>query len=115
KLICSPQSLEGCHQGVNCVGARNRSNLEAKRTCAEPPSRSLPHLNSAVWLMSDHSRPLFARRDHRFAFALLWPSNRGQRRGQRLDEQLVDRLDRNNFQPTLYIVGDLGEIFLVFL
>src|SRR5580693_5046709 len=65
--------------------------------------------------MSYQSRPLFARRDHRFAFALLWPSNRGQRCGQRLGEQLVDRLDRNNFQPTLYIVGDLGEIFLVFL
>src|SRR5271165_1112329 len=65
--------------------------------------------------MSHHSRTLLAGRDDRFAFAFLRPSDRGQWRGQRLDEQLVDRLDWNNLQPTLYIVGDLGEIFLVIL
>src|SRR5215471_12003215 len=63
--------------------------------------------------MSHHSRTLLARGDYRFTFALFRPGNRSEWRGQCLDEQLVDRFYRKDFQPTLYVVRDLGEILLV--
>src|SRR5258708_31111220 len=68
------------------------------------------------WLMSHHSRALFLLSGYdRLRVAIIRPCYRGQWGSQRLAEQLIDGLDRNNFQPTLYIVGDLGEILFVLL
>src|SRR5712671_4017960 len=78
-------------------------------------SPSLPG-EVAQWLMSHHSRALFLLSGHdRLRVAILRPRYRGQWGGQRLAEQLIDGLDRNDFQPTLYIVRDLGEVLLVLL
>src|SRR6266436_7226447 len=78
-------------------------------------SPSLPG-EMAGWLMSHHSRALFLLSGHdRLGIAILRPRYRGQWGSQRLAEQLIDCFDRNDFQPTLYIVRDLGEVLLVLL
>src|SRR6266481_3374614 len=78
-------------------------------------SPSLPG-GMAGWLMSHHSRALFLLSGHdRLGVAILRPCYRGQWGSQRLAEQLIDGLNRKDFQPTLYIVRDLGEILLVLL
>src|SRR3974390_3296988 len=66
--------------------------------------------------MSHQARTLLAlRRYHRLGFAILGPSDGRQGRGQGVSEQLIDGLYRDNFQPTLYIVRDFGEVLLILL
>src|SRR5260370_40674898 len=78
-------------------------------------SPSLPG-EMAGWLMSHHSRALFLLSGHdRLGVAILRPCYRGQWGSQRLAEQLIDGLDRNDFQPTLYLVPDPSKIPFVLL